>query len=300
MNEFHLASFITTKPGTDGGTYNTIDEMDNTRIHRISTSAPIEHIKQEISEAYQNNGWVIMMSHVNSDGADDEKVREILRHSAIVGLEYVTLQEGFNRFGNLAQIGTDRGDGVINAVKADGSFTGSFRQVKYHSLLYDVPPNAPLEFFDRDVITVFPVNSPTAAEHYGLPSAGTIEVIHPFYSDYAFQRWTKYQDGETRVRTWNDTIGEWNDWEQISRKETNIRRTFDITIPANTSYKISSAANQPQGRIIFTQPMDNTNIPNGLSWNVLVLPNGSIQHIFHNTTESDINLSDVEWLVVIL
>lgn len=145
--------------------------------------------------------------------------------------------------------------------------------------------------------SIFQVNSPTALNDYGLPSAGTIEVIRPFYNEYAFQRWTRYQGSETLVRSWNEDNEEWNDWDNTTDKGIILNRTFDITVQPNSSYKITTKHNQSQGKMIFTQPLDVSSLPNEFSWNVLILEDGNIQHNFHNMSNSEVVLSGISWVI---
>ena len=290
LSKYHVAAYDTTRH-INGGTYNTVDSVDNMWFQRVSMNSPIKHIKEQMLEAKQNNGWIILMSHVNSDGASDEKIREILQYRETINLDYGNLDDGFNRFGNLAQLSP------TNVITADGEFKGKFSDnVVFKTLFVDVPANAPIDFFEREKVTYFDVNSPTA-QQYGLPTAGTIKVIRTFRDDYSHQVYQRRRSSQQLIRFW--ITDEWGEWLKYSPFTLQTTRTINTTIGANSVANIRTDGNWSADTVVHVQPPKD--IQENLLWNAYVSEDSGeyIIRIF-NLSDKEIVLTDSKWTVSII
>src|SRR5699024_6069152 len=86
-----------------------IPPLNNYYIRRTTIERGADIVKRQIDKAVAENGWVIVISHVDNTGSndwwDESVAREVIEYAQNQGLEFVTTEEGINRFGNIAQFG---------------------------------------------------------------------------------------------------------------------------------------------------------------------------------------------------
>jgi hypothetical protein len=67
-------------------------------LERVSYKrSTLDYIKKQIDNAYDNNGWLIIYSHMSVDPYDENKIKEILSY-AKEKLDFVSVREGVERF----------------------------------------------------------------------------------------------------------------------------------------------------------------------------------------------------------
>src|SRR5699024_9336375 len=190
--------------------------LDNYRLERISYNhSSLNYIKDQIDDAVANNGWIIIYSHMAADDYDENKIRAILNY-AKEKMDFVSVQEGLNRFGNIAQFGDLRQYGG-SAIQADGTTEGDLGNY-ITSKMRDFDPNEPITSFKKSAMTTIRVLNPEA-ESYDLP-ANLGGIIHTFRSDnddrFSYQKHISWRYGEERIRHWNHETNEWKPWSDVS------------------------------------------------------------------------------------
>lgn len=128
---------------TTGSTINTHPIPSNMGIDRAGIGsyegqgsfATLDNIKARVDECYEQNGWLIFMTHVDDAGHTDEDnqmLRDLIDYINTKGIDIVTLSEGFEIFGNAVETPnckiTKQGDATLNVSatvpKATTSSTG--------------------------------------------------------------------------------------------------------------------------------------------------------------------------------
>src|SRR5699024_2490297 len=92
---------------------NPINQM---AMNRVVLELSLDGILSRIEDASQENTWLIMICHVDQgDWFTESKFTTVIEKALSEGFEFVTVEEGVNRKGNLAQFGskTIDSDGVI-------------------------------------------------------------------------------------------------------------------------------------------------------------------------------------------
>ena len=96
---------------TTGSTINTHPIATNMGIDRAGIGSyaaegrfdTLDNIKARVDECYNQNGWLIFMTHIDDVGHTDEDnqmLRDLIDYINTKGIDIVTLSEGFELFGN--------------------------------------------------------------------------------------------------------------------------------------------------------------------------------------------------------
>ena len=225
--EFFDASIMTTLEET-GGVPNFLP-LNNYRLGRVSYTAPTEHILAKMDDAVGNNGLIIMMSHMGVDDYDEDKVNAIITNAKSKGLEWITMQEALNRFGNIANFGNVNffDDNII---QADGTMSGDIGNKITSTLGNSFPINAPITHFKEKTTTSFTVPNPQA-DSYGLPinDGGYIDTVRAHDDGYSYQLFVSWRTGEIRLRKWDHNENEWKAW-----------RTTGTTLASDNNYNLDT------------------------------------------------------------
>ena len=99
---------------TTGNTMNTHPITSNMGIDRAaigSYAAPgrfdtLDNLKARVDECYDQNGWLIFMTHVDDvdhTDEDNQLLRDLIDYIKTKGVDIVTLSEGFEVFGNVIE-----------------------------------------------------------------------------------------------------------------------------------------------------------------------------------------------------
>ena len=128
---------------TTGSTINTHPIPTNMGIDRAGIGSyavegrfdTLDNIKARVDECYDQNGWLIFMTHVDDvahTDEDNQMLRDLIDYIKTKGIDIVTLSEGFEIFGNVVETPnckiTKQGDATLNVSatvpKATTSSTG--------------------------------------------------------------------------------------------------------------------------------------------------------------------------------
>src|SRR5699024_12274254 len=101
-----------TGPSQDDSGEANIPPLNNYYIRRTTIERGADIVKRQIDKAVAENGWVVIVSHVDNTGSnewwDESIAREVIEYAQNKGVEFVTTEEGINRLGNIAQFGASR------------------------------------------------------------------------------------------------------------------------------------------------------------------------------------------------
>lgn len=99
---------------TTGSTINTHPIATNMGIDRAGIGSyaaegrfdTLENIKARVDECYDQNGWLIFMTHIDDvahTDEDNQMLRDLIDYINTKGIDIVTLSEGFELFGNAVE-----------------------------------------------------------------------------------------------------------------------------------------------------------------------------------------------------
>lgn len=183
-----------------------IAPFSNYELMRTSAELrSIDIIKQKIDEAIEYNGWLILTSHVDQDyGWTEEKTRQIIEYAQSKGVDFVTLEEGINIQGNIAEF---KGNIISASGEVYGNDLGRTKIIRDTSITAETP----IYFFDENKITRvrvhhnqggFPENSSGFLDTYRY----TGDVI------WSYQVFTTTRDKNIYVRWWDETEEKWTEF----------------------------------------------------------------------------------------
>src|SRR5699024_3775670 len=150
-------------------------------IERFGLGEDLSFIKSKMDEAVANNSFLTLVTHVDEFEVTDEKIITIMDYADTLGMDFISVSEMINRFGNLAQFGN-------TMIGANGKIVGNdFTNVITGTKPTDFDINAPITDFEINKITYIKVLNNTAGA-YGLPNNGVVEVYRDSEDFYSYQR----------------------------------------------------------------------------------------------------------------
>ena len=231
----YFDSAFNTRGGTGAFNVGNIPEypFNQFAISRVRCDAPseLEDIKKTIDKAVAEKKWIIIYTHVDQyGGLDIAKMRGVIEHAQAKGLEFVSVEEGINEYGNLAQLKdlTISPDGQI--------FSDKLGVVRYNPKLGD--NNLSRDNFIDNKFEVKRIRGADAPD-YKLPGAGILITFKSSESAYDFQKFiqTNGQAVDDLMRYTDRTTGEWSDWQynhSYVRKGTELTPNSPLTnFPVN-------------------------------------------------------------------
>lgn len=155
-------------------------------------------LKARVDEAVAQNGWLIWMSHAEYDSFDETQlgyVREMIDYARSLGVEIVSLEQGYNRIGNVVESGEAAGEVDYFAVSCDG-------EVRFRHKKTGINSATPATSFPpRQLVT----HSFYSGENSGFPDSGT-GTLWTYYDDVvsvnSFQLWFPIGSNNVHKRRW--------------------------------------------------------------------------------------------------
>lgn len=231
----YFDSAFNTRGGTGPFNVGNIPEypFNQFAISRVRCDAPseLEDIKKMIDKAVAENKWIIVYTHIDQyGGLDIAKMRGVIEHALSQGLEFVSVEEGINEYGNLAQL-------KDLTISADGQvFSDKLGVVQYNSNLGD--NNLSRDNFLENKFEVKRIRGVDAPD-YKLPGAGILITFKNSESAYDFQKFiqTNGQAVDDLMRYTDRTTGQWSDWQynhSYVRKDDELNPNSPLTsFPVN-------------------------------------------------------------------
>src|SRR5699024_9599447 len=207
-------------------------------------------VKRQIDKAVAENGWVVIVSHVDNTGSnewwDESIAREVIEYAQNKGVEFVTTEEGINRFGNIAQFGASRpymdiadeirhGRGTV--IDADGVIhsydMGRYRILPKNSISVDDGA----EVFPNNTISSCEITSNNAGD-YPRGRSGVLWTYKGSEGAYHYQNYVTTRDKRYFSRYWDNSNSKWSDWvleSPIQSLDTNGMKSSDDPIVGLTN-----------------------------------------------------------------
>src|SRR5699024_5577363 len=154
------------------------------------------------------------------DWWDESIAREVIEYALNKGLDFVTTEEGINRFGNIAQFGESRpymypehevrlGGGTI--IDADGEIH-SYKLGKYQYLTPNsVEHDTPISDFPNNAVSICDITL-LNADNFPRGSSGTLETYKRSEGAFHYQRYVTSREKKYFVRYWDTSNSIWTDW----------------------------------------------------------------------------------------
>src|SRR5690625_2025304 len=193
--DYGVGTGATGDSSDDSGQAN-VPPINQYYIRRTTIERGADIVKRQIDKAADEDGWVVIVSHVDNTGShdwwDETIAREVIEYALNKGLEFVTTEEGINRFGNIAQFGDNRPYmyaehevrlGGSTIIDADGEIH-SYKLGKYRYLPKNsVMANDPIGVFPDNAVSICEITLLNADE-YPRGSSGILETYR--YSENAY------------------------------------------------------------------------------------------------------------------
>src|SRR5699024_2530000 len=201
--EYHNYAF-------DIGTLDGIVEppINSYKITRYNPmNKPIEDVKAKLDEAYDKNGWIIIISHVDESSYDEDKSIELIDYAISKGFEFVTTEKGIGYHGNLLELDAE------NTIDKNGNIhsnkIGKTRVTKDNEKLAEALPN---EFDTGITMTKIDLSSSNNTNGLPLELYGTL-VTHKSSDLTNWTHQTFYAGFRQLVARRHSVSGnKWSDW----------------------------------------------------------------------------------------
>lgn len=216
-----------------------------------TTSMPsLDTLKSYVDNAIVNNHLLFFMSHSQFGGFDVTKVQELIDYintKVDAGLiEWVNAKDAIDNRGNILDIG-DYISGGANGYKiidALGRYhSNDSRLTHFNSDVFNSTPLTDFQYgityseIFGDKVTGFPGNT-----------SGLLETYRDLSGNFSHQRYRPYATNQLHQRIWNQSTGEWRDWDEISVKtiydhtKTNSHLATDYRIAYHTVSLVPDAS----------------------------------------------------------
>lgn len=209
----------------DNGSSNAIIPPLNTySLERITFNTgtgvnQVQRAKDKIDQAFDKNGYVVLMTHVHFEGFSRTDLAEVIEYALAKGLEFVTVAEGLKQFSNVVDIANEFGEFIIDA---DGKGVPQ-QEITNAETMLSFGINTPLSDYPTGYSTLVMYTSHPNID--GYPEAGIIETYQR--SDaYNYQKLTGYTSKETYQRFWRS--GVWTPFEKSSNSGQGTSQTVTL------------------------------------------------------------------------
>jgi len=199
----------------------TLPPINNYTLPRRPIVHPLQDIKDTIDETVDKNGWLILLGHIDGENEGEQKYRDIIEYALSKGVEFVTLQQGMEAHGNIAQFG-----GSHHYPKTSISSDGEIHSDEIGKVVFDysteINNNTPLEYFKPRATTKSIVRAPQMDGFpTGLNSNSGMLTTHrgsPNEDFWSYQTFLSTNVKRLFMRWWDyqkDVPG-WTDWVDFS------------------------------------------------------------------------------------
>ena len=186
---------------------NPINQM---AMNRVALELSLDGILSRIEDASKENTWLTMIGHVDQgDWFTESKFRTVIEKALAEGFEFVTIEEGVKRKGNLAQFGE-------KTIDSDGTvYGGNVKVAAVEEYTGTTPPSD----FPLDTITIQKVRN-RDLESWGLDTlkqGGHVFTYKDSEDSYTFQKFVPSVKNNIRpediyYRTWAPDVLIWRNW----------------------------------------------------------------------------------------
>lgn len=182
--------------------------------------------KSKLDEAIAANGWAVYMTHcwdAGFDATQQQHLKDLIDYALANGVEIVTLQTGYEVFGNQLQFKTGFDQNV--KIAKDGTIYSDQFRYNFTSVLL---PDALQSAYQDQCVTVAEYSIAVAQAH-GLPTGGILET-YTFGSsaDYVYQLFYPYNSNHYYKRRWLVASTAWGALEEFYPGADNTAKPVQI------------------------------------------------------------------------
>lgn len=277
--------------------------LETFRLYRLSLippdgeMEPLEYYTSIIDEAINNNGWIIWMSHSQYAPFDGSKIKSIIDYANNNGVEWVHVNEGLDKIGNIVDIGdyTAALQGAeYTVLDSDGIIhsRANSKDFYFHpSTSLNITVESPIENWKPRTVNIREI---TSARSQGFPEnkAGVLETTRGSHDNFSHQIYKVYNTNQMYKRTWNTSESKWNEFERVDsiRIKERIRETIEGEVSANESLDVTIDVDGITNRDnIVGSPQ--SGLEAGLIYSVFIPTVNKVRVRLYNITDNKITTS---------
>lgn len=215
----------------------------------------LDYYKSMVDKCIQEKSWLIFMTHVSWEthtSAMTKDIKDTIEYIKSKNVDIVTLQEGWEHFGNKVEIRSTMGETIIT--NKGQVISTVFDRPKINAPIF----NAPITEYARGKMTR---TNFLSSDNTGFPhnSTGVLETyrnIYTSYNDNSYQLWHPYNSNKIYKRIWDDTTSSWLQWGEFITSDIVDYKIAQSVIVQNlnsTSYVSSTPISSfPNNKVTIT------------------------------------------------
>lgn len=218
--------------------------LDNMWVQRVDLARKtLDELKQEVTNAYYNNGLVVFYTHSQypeGDGSNyfpTQKIKDLIDYIKTVRkMPIMTFSEAIKLKGNVIQAGEGSKYDRFFALSKDGQVAMPQNVNIVKDRTYHI--NTTLNNFPDKTLTIFPVST---TDDTFLNKGGTM-FAYRYDSSYGFEIYTPNGTVDIYKRNWTYGASNWEEFINLHPKNSTERITLTTddlgTLSANTLKKV--------------------------------------------------------------
>lgn len=186
--------------------------VNNYRLGRVPGDTDIKNITPYMDEAIENNGWIIITTHIDQYSSE-EHIRDIITTALSKGLKFVKLEEGIKVHGNIAQFGGSNMDPETTISSSGEIISNNLGRVIIDNSR-EITADTPLTYFTGNAITHSMIRI-SQAEGFPENKTGTLITHrgHKTEEVWSYQEFIPLRETNKFIRRWDNSNKEWRNWE---------------------------------------------------------------------------------------
>lgn len=193
--------------------------LDSMHLNRIVFETEMSTFKNNMVQAVETGGCVLINSHSQYDTFSTEKLDEIISEARKLDMEIVTYSQAFKHFANAIEI-RDDDNSLIGGVSGYGYKDGNFKIPENESDFKYISSegftiNSPSDDYPVNKMSVMNITTKKATDD-GFPKAGVLFTYQGGSNDYTFQLFHPLREDVILKRTWNTSTLKWTDFNKGS------------------------------------------------------------------------------------
>ena len=209
-------------------TSNLVGKMDNNKLNRYSLGAyydipsmsekghdtsSLAYYKERVDYAIENNEWLVFVLHTHTTNFPEEQqqhLRDTIDYIQSLGVDIVSPRDGFNRLGNIMQVGDFK-------IDSSGKLTGVHEVYKGSAGTYGITGHTPITDFEKGKVSVHRVGRGDVTLANGYPTNNVFGILKTAYLDiwsqyFAYQTLESLEENGFYIRHWHQTDNAWGEW----------------------------------------------------------------------------------------
>lgn len=241
---------------------NKMNEVTNFGLLRVAMGTfcqegkdNLAYYKSMVDKCISEKSWLIFMTHVSWEThtqAMTQDIKDTISYIKSKNVDIVTLQEGWEHFGNKVEIRSTMGEHILT--NKGQTISTVFDRAKINAPNF----NAPITEYARGKMTRtnFLSSDSTGFPHNATGVLETYRDIYTSYHDNSFQIWHPYNSNKIYKRIWDDTTNSWLEWGEFITSDIVDYKIAQSVIVQNlnsTSYVSTTPINSfPNNKVTIT------------------------------------------------